>query len=209
MERTPEAQDLYTILEASPTATRGELHEAWRFKLLAYHPDRFRDPAQRHRAEEVTKRLNEAWQVLGDAVARRRYDRRRRDAAGNGDGRPATPPPPVRVPCPSCATLVGVDRDGDIVVDARCPACGEGFRAMVAARCLVRPWLERRWLGLRYSAVFGTASGERTAVRFRRLPKELALTEGEVFSIVFHPRRGAPVYAVVHGDPVDLAWKVG
>jgi curved DNA-binding protein CbpA len=205
MTGTPDGHDHYAVLEVSPRATRGELHDAWRFKLAAYHPDRFRDAAQRVRAEEITKRVNEAWQVLGDDAARARYDRRR-DAAGNGDG-PAYRAA-YRVPCPSCASLVAAKAGASMVVDVRCDACGEGFRAMLGARCLVRPWLERRFLGLRYSAVFGTDAGERKAVHFRRLPKELALTEGEVFSIAFHPRRGAPVYAVVHSGPVDLAWKV-
>jgi curved DNA-binding protein CbpA len=201
----PAAQDHYAALESPPTATRGELYDAWRFKLLAYHPDRFRDAGQRARAEEITKRVNEAWQVLGDDAARARYDRRRRN--GNAGDEPPPPDAP-RVPCPSCATLVGARRGASMVADVRCPACGEGFRAMLAARCLVRPWLERRFLGLRYSAVFGTDAGERREIRFRRLPKELALTEGEIFSIAFHPRRGSPVYAVVHAGGVDLAWKV-
>jgi hypothetical protein len=201
--------DHYGTLEVSPEAPIDEIHEAWRFKLLAYHPDRFRDADQRERAEEITKRVNAAWQVLGDPRARARYDRTRSARAlgssarmGSRNGhRPA-------LPCPSCATLAPVPGGTQMMVDLRCPGCGERFRAMVNGRCLVRPWLERRWLGLKYAAVFGSEAGERQAISFRRLPKELALSEGELFSLVFHPRRGNPVYAVIHGERMDMAWKV-
>jgi hypothetical protein len=46
-------------------------------------------------------------------------------------------------------------------------------------------------------------------VSFRRLPKELALSEGETMSVVFHPRRARPAYAIVHGDDLDVGWRVG
>lgn len=200
--------DHYALLEVPSEATLEEIRDAWRFKLLAFHPDRFREDRQRSRAEEITKRVNSAWQVLADPPERARYDRRlaveRRNAslaAPSASGRRS-------LPCPTCATIVSAPPTGAMVLDVRCHACGDTFRAMVSARCLVRPWLERRWLGLKYSAVFGSDSGERKALSFRRLPKELALSEGELFSVVFHPRHGGPVYAIVHGERVDLAWKV-
>ena len=87
--------DHYAALGLEPGAGREEVREAWRFLLAAFHPDRFRDPGQRGRAEEITKRVNAAWQVLGDADARRRYDRRR------GASSPAPPAPrasPRRTP---------------------------------------------------------------------------------------------------------------
>jgi hypothetical protein len=79
---------------------------------------------------------------------------------------------------------------------------------MIGARCVGRPRLEKRWLGLRYEAVFADAEGDLSGVSFRKLPPELALSEGELFSIVFHPRRARPVYAIVHGGTVDLGWRV-
>jgi curved DNA-binding protein CbpA len=198
--------DHYGALDVAPSATAEEIQQAWRFKLLAYHPDKFRDDGHRERAEEITKRANAAWQVLGDATARARYDRGRA-ARPVGLGAVANGRRPS-LPCPSCATLAAAPRVRKMIVDLKCSACGENFRAMVRARCLVRPWLERRWLGLKYSAVFGSETGERKAISFRRLPKELAMSEGELFSLVFHPRRGNPVYAVVHHDESDLIWKV-
>ncbi len=98
---------------------------------------------------------------------------------------------------------------GGRTVHLTCPACGEVFPAMIGARCVERPRLEKRGVGLRYEAVFADEAGVRSAVTFRRLPQELALSEGELFSIVFHPTRPRPIYAVVHGDRLDLGWRVG
>jgi curved DNA-binding protein CbpA len=201
-----EGDDHYRALDVAPDASRQEIHDAWRFMLVAFHPDRFRDPEQRRRAEEITKRANAAWQTLGDADARRRHDRARRD----GTARPGPPaPPPTReLPCPSCATRSRVPDAGGRVVRIACPACGEVFPAMIGARCVGRPRLEKRWLGLRYEAIFADAEGDTSAVSFRRLPPELALSEGEVMSVVFHPRRARPVYAILHGGALDVGWRV-
>lgn len=205
--REVEDDDHYAALDVAPDAGRDEIHAAWRFLLVAFHPDRFRDPGQRRRAEELTKRANAAWQVLGDEGRRRRYDRRREDPRRGGSPVPA-PAPTRELPCPSCATRCRAPDSGGRVVHLACPACGDTFPAMIGARCLSRPRLEKRWLGLRYEALFGGRDGETRAVSFRRLPQELALTEGEQMSVVFHPRRGRPVYAIVHGTALDLGWRV-
>jgi curved DNA-binding protein CbpA len=199
------ADDHYEALDVASDASTAEIHTAWRFRLVAFHPDRFRDPDQRQRAEELTKRANAAWQVLGDPTARRRYDRIR---AGDG-ARPAPPRPTLReIPCPSCASRMTVADAGGEVVEVRCVACGESFPAMIGARCIGRPRLDKRTFGLRYLALFAGPRGERHSVSFRRLPPELALSEGELFTIVFHPRRGHPVYAIVHGEALDVGWRV-
>jgi curved DNA-binding protein CbpA len=204
--RVSEGDDHYRALDVAPQATTQEIHAAWRFMLVAFHPDRFRDPAQRRRAEEITKRANAAWQTLGDPGRRRRYDRGLRDG---GRPAPAERPPVLReLPCPSCATRSRVPDAGGRVVHMACPACREAFPAMVGARVVARPRLDKGWLGLRYEAVFADAAGQRSAVSFRRLPKELALSEGETMSIVFHPRRARPVYAIVHGEDLDVGWRV-
>ncbi|MGD9572769.1 MAG: J domain-containing protein [Thermoleophilia bacterium] len=198
--------DHYATLDVDPDAGPDEVRAAWRFLITAFHPDRFRDPEQRERAQEVTKRANGAWQVLGDPARRRRYDLQRR--------RPVVPPPEAgpplrRLPCPSCATRCRVTDPGGRTVDLVCPACGDSFPAMIGARCVGRPRLERRWLGMRHQAVFADARGERSSVEFRRLPAELALAEGELMSVVFSPRRGRPVYAIVHDGTLDIGWRVG
>lgn len=97
---------------------------------------------------------------------------------------------------------------GGRVVQLACPGCGDSFPAMIGARCVGRPRLEKRWLGLRYQAVFADDEGRLSTVEFRRLPAELALTEGERFSIVFHARRPRPKYAILHGPALDVGWRV-
>lgn len=201
-------RDHYAALDVAPDASAHEVRAAWRLRLVAFHPDRFRDEDQRRRAEELTQRANEAWQVLGDPVQRARYDRLRRTGARPGPEEPA-PPPVRRVPCPSCATRVPVDDPGGIVVSVRCPGCGQGFSALVGARVIGRAHLQRRWMSLRHRMVLASARGELDAVTFRSLPHELALAEGELVSIVFHPTRGRPVYAIAHDEAgLDLGWRV-
>ena len=198
--------DHYATLGVDLNATTDELREAWRFTLQAYHPDKFRDEAQRGRAEEITKRANAAWEVLGDETARRRYDHlrasREPDLAGSA-------PPKRSIPCPSCATPSQItDQQGE-TVELVCPACRVSFPAMVGAICVLRPTLERGgWLRLNYVVGFRTRRGAESVIRFRSFPKELALSQGERFSVVFDPGRGRPVYAVNHAPDVDLAWKV-
>ncbi len=196
--------DHYATLDVAPDAGADDVRAAWRFLMTAFHPDRFRDEAQRERALEITKRANAAWEVLGDPQRRKRYDLRRRPAA------PRPPGPPMRsLPCPSCASRCRTADAGGRTVDLACPACGETFPAMIGGRCVGRPRLERGWMGLRYEAVFADGRGGHRSVSFRRLPQELALSEGELFSIVFHPHRARPVYAIVHGDGLDVGWRVG
>ncbi|MGD9694905.1 MAG: J domain-containing protein [Thermoleophilia bacterium] len=211
--------DHYRALDVAPDADAEEIRAAWRFMLVAFHPDRFRDAGQRARAQEITKRANAAWQELGDPDRRRRYDRRR--AVRAADGGPARAadatraaaapaPPPVRtLPCPSCATRCTTPDALGRMVHLVCPACREDFTALIGGRCIGRPRLEKRWLGLRYEALFRAVDGSITSVSFRRLPQELALSEGELFTIVFHPRRARPVYAILHGGDLDVGWKVG
>ena len=195
--------DHYEALDLTPDAPPDEVREAWRFLLAAFHPDRFRDPVQRSRAEEITKRVNGAWQVLGDPALRARYDARR----GSAQAAPAIAT--REIPCPTCAGRCTVTDTGGRLTHIACPACGETFPAMIGARCVDRPRLEKRGVRLRYQAEFADETGARTTVTFRRLPQELALPEGELFSIVFDPRRPRPIYAIVHGDALDLGWRVG
>jgi len=70
-------KDYYDILGISPDATQDEIKEQYRFLLHAWHPDKFPNPQQKSKAEERTKELNEAYNILSDSVMRIRYDRER------------------------------------------------------------------------------------------------------------------------------------
>ena len=58
---------LYGVLGASQYASAGELRKRYRALSLAHHPDRGGDTT-------AMMKINSAWDVLGDAAARRRYD---------------------------------------------------------------------------------------------------------------------------------------
>ncbi len=64
-------RDYYEILEVPRTANPDEIKKAYRKAALKYHPDR--NPNNKE-AEEKFKEAAEAYEVLGDADKRRRYD---------------------------------------------------------------------------------------------------------------------------------------
>ena len=95
-------KNYYSILNVSETAPHDEIKAAFRRMARLYAPDVNPDPSVTHRFEEIL----EAWGVLGDAAARREYDRSRGAwnlmegnppfSAWRGPGAtPSSPPPPV------------------------------------------------------------------------------------------------------------------
>ncbi len=82
-------QDYYSILGVSRNASADELKKAYRKLALKYHPDRNPDDKE---AEENFKKVNNAYQVLGDEEKRARYDQLGHDmytrAGGAGGGGP-------------------------------------------------------------------------------------------------------------------------
>ena len=66
--------DYYKLLEIPSDATQEQIKEQYRFLLHAWHPDKFRKPEQKLRAQERTKALNEAYEILGDPNKRAQYD---------------------------------------------------------------------------------------------------------------------------------------
>ncbi len=195
--------DHYLALGLAPEATADEVHDAWRFAVQAFHPDRFTDPGLREKADRMAQRVNAAWQVLGDADQRARYDRARREGA------PPPRPPERELPCPACGTLSAIADQHGAVASVRCPACAQQFTAMVGAHLVGRPQLEMRFLAGRYRLELADGAGRPSAVHVRRLPTELALAEGETLSLVFRPDGRTVRYIVVHGARTDIGWKVG
>ncbi len=201
--------DHYATLGVDRDAPRERIEEAWRFRLLAFHPDRFREGEHRERAGEMSKRLNAAWQVLGDPSARRRYDRMTRlDAQANGAGPTGGRRRQRDIPCPTCSTISRVDDPGGDELALRCPGCRDEFAAIVGATLIERPGLDRRWWRIDYRMLLATDSGNGHAVRFRKLPRELALADGMRLSVVFRPGSHRPAYAIAHQSGVDMLFAV-
>lgn len=65
-------RDYYQTLGVSKSATDKEIKQAYRKLARKYHPDKNPGDAQ---AEEKFKAINEAYEVLGDANNRAKYDR--------------------------------------------------------------------------------------------------------------------------------------
>jgi molecular chaperone DnaJ len=65
-------RDYYEVLGVARDASDGEVKRAFKKLALQYHPDR--NPDSRKDAEEKFKEVAEAYEVLGDAEKRRRYD---------------------------------------------------------------------------------------------------------------------------------------
>lgn len=64
-------KDYYETLGVSRTATDAEIKKAFRKLAREYHPDVAKNKKQ---AEEKFKEINEAYEVLGDAAKRKKYD---------------------------------------------------------------------------------------------------------------------------------------
>lgn len=65
-----EYEDYYSVLGVDRDASQDEIQKAYKKKAKKYHPDVNDDPE----AEDMFKKVNEAYQVLKDPEKRRRYD---------------------------------------------------------------------------------------------------------------------------------------
>jgi DnaJ-like protein/SH3 domain-containing protein len=65
-----EQSTLYDLLQVAPSAVPGVVRAAYHALAQTYHPDRNADPA----APDTMRRLNEAYELLGDSRRRKMYD---------------------------------------------------------------------------------------------------------------------------------------
>ena len=70
----PDAEDYYSLLGVSFTASHAEITRAYRQAMKRAHPDRQR-PERRSGAEHYARRLNAAYATLSDPIKRQAYDR--------------------------------------------------------------------------------------------------------------------------------------
>jgi curved DNA-binding protein CbpA len=73
----------YQILEVEPDAPQDKIREQYLFLIQAWHPDKFPNPAQKTKAEEKTKDINAAYEILRNSVKRAEYDRSIRRSRSN------------------------------------------------------------------------------------------------------------------------------
>jgi curved DNA-binding protein CbpA len=71
--RTRESlKDLYKLLSVSRTATEREIKRAYLLKAKELHPDQ--NPGDK-KAEELFKKVNQAYAILSDKFKREQYDK--------------------------------------------------------------------------------------------------------------------------------------
>ena len=70
----------YELLGIEPKAGPKEIKQAYLNKVKAWHPDK--NPERSEEAEEMTKILNQAYDILGDPERRKNYDRMLRFTRG-------------------------------------------------------------------------------------------------------------------------------
>jgi len=78
------AQNYYTTLSLSPTATKKEVKSAYRTLALKWHPDKNKNSPE---SVEKFKEIAEAYEVLSDDSQRSDYDQSRRSNPSGGGSR--------------------------------------------------------------------------------------------------------------------------
>ena len=68
-----EKNTLYEVLEVSEKASQEIIEKAYKTLAKKYHPD-LQDASEKKNAEAMMKKINEAYEVLGDKEKRRAYD---------------------------------------------------------------------------------------------------------------------------------------
>ena len=110
-------RDYYRILGIRPDATQDEIREAWTFSVKAFHPDKFAGSSshQNATAQERTKAINEAYELLSDSVKRAGYDREyaRKPRTHPASQPPRPPPPPPSTPPPPRHEGIRTERCGN------------------------------------------------------------------------------------------------
>jgi len=94
------AFDHYTRLGIVQSATPEEIRRAYRSLARLYHPD---VAANKTQAEELFKRLGEAYRILSDKIERRNYDAHLLANRSAARARQTAPPAAASAPAPSPA----------------------------------------------------------------------------------------------------------
>jgi curved DNA-binding protein CbpA len=67
-------KNYYEIFDLPFNTTQEKIKQQYYFLVYAWHPDKFSSPAQKAKAEEKIKVINEAYEVLSNPLKRAQYD---------------------------------------------------------------------------------------------------------------------------------------
>jgi hypothetical protein len=132
--------DLYKVLGVPSSASVDKIKSAYRKLVKKYHPDLFSTPAQKRRATDRFRQINEAYAVLGDPERRRDYDKRSQAVAGAK--RPAAATKPTTKPATSTPRRPRRD--------------GTNFPNAAKRRSFIQSWKHRvsvKWAGCILGAI--------------------------------------------------------
>ena len=100
------SKNYYQILEVEADASDEKIKEQYLFLAQAWHPDKFSRADQKAKAEEMTKQINLAYDVLRDPAKRAEYNRKLQSSKKKEQKQatpmqaPPQPAPPRPAPVP-------------------------------------------------------------------------------------------------------------
>ena len=193
--------DPYAILGVDPDAGQDHIEAAWKRLIRVSHPDV--NPGFVEEANERTKTLNHAYDILRDPARRAQWDRevarhRVRDVAGDADDSPprgaageACGPSATlgyQVRCGFCLGWVPASASDGQRVRVHCSACARDFEAVVAVRCEARPRsspLGHGTTGRAWMAYELRCAGRGRPTVYFEGPSGLVVKTGERFSLTW------------------------
>ncbi len=135
--------DFYTLLSVEPSADRDTIRRAYRSLARRIHPDM---PGG---CDADMRKLNAAWSVLGDPIARRAYDVRRAARTEPADRPQAAERPPITTR-PSVTMRPPVNLPADVLDFGR--YAGSSLSELARRDPDYLLWLARTPVGRRYQA---------------------------------------------------------
>ncbi|NMB41856.1 MAG: DnaJ domain-containing protein [Firmicutes bacterium] len=155
-------EDYYKVLGVSADSSDEEIKKAYRELVKQYHPDKFTDNPLRHLAEDMLKKINTAYEILGDKDKRKRYEQARRQKMSRKQEKPKKSKDDDRnihqrpeVPC-------YLHKDKEAVAGCQfcnrplCSYCARLFNIIACKDCLRqynRSYLKSLYMPLVYTAI--------------------------------------------------------